>query len=104
MHFSNNKEVSEILERIESRNLPSLVYQKVSIDTFDNSDLLTEFKNPEVIKFQVGYISGDGSNPLDKIKFYFTKTDEIVKDDVLTTFSLLINKQFQENFYRIYES
>ncbi len=102
-HTNNNK-VIEILHKIETRNLPSLVFEKISleemyldVDKFKNFDK----DNHVVIKYKIGY-SNDKLNPLSNINFYKPKDMEIFNDFSFENYSLLTNSNHQEYIFRIY--
>ena len=102
-HKNNNK-VIEILHKIETRNLPSLVFEKISleemyldVDKFKNFDK----DNHVVIKYKIGY-SNDKLNPLSNINFYKPKDMEIFNDFSFENYSLLTNSNHQEYIFRIY--
>ncbi len=96
----NNK----IIDDIYSRKIPKLVYQDVSIGPiqFDENKLKEKFsdENYTIIKYKAGYVGGKSSNPLNKIVFY--KDDNIINDNKIKHFSLLINQKYQEYFLNIY--
>jgi HD superfamily phosphohydrolase len=105
----NNKNVKEIINRIECRILPSLVFESISIGDIkldeDTEKRINELEKENLIKtmkFKVGYISGKGKNPLNSILFYNSKNKNVIKIESLKNFSLLINNKHQENFFRIY--
>ena len=102
---STNKKVNDILIKIETRQLPSLVFERMSLDpilfsegVFDKFD-----KNDyHIINFKVGYTSGKNSNPLSKIKFYKPKNKIIIPGITIQNFSLLTNDNHQEYVCRVY--
>jgi len=107
LHFTNNENVNHIIEKIHLRNFPSLIFEKISLQPYDINDKLLNnvpFSKDKfsIMKFKVGYCSGKEKNPLKNIKFYNTKTKKILNIDYDNNFSLLINKNHQEYFYRIY--
>jgi HD superfamily phosphohydrolase len=106
LYFNNNSKIKDILNRIDTRDFPSLIYENISIKNFSfDKEKLKDlpFSNLlKVIKFQAGYISGSGNNPLKNIIFYNSKNSKIIDNDIGTNFSQLINHNHQEYFYRIY--
>ena len=113
-NISNN-----ILLRIQTRQIPKLVYQHISLDNDDYNDYNHVNDNvnrlnigyvggklvyqvyKHIVKFKVGYVGGD-KNPLDNIHFYNFKDKTIIPENRLQNFSLLINQNHQEHFYRVY--
>ena len=126
-HQNSTPVIKDLINAINTRNLPKLIYQDISISdksiNLEKSIGLNESKfilsSYEVIKFKVGYVGGK-SNPLNHITFYDSKTGLIVQEKKITgdsdsmkpvkfykgstfhSFSLLINQKHQEYFYRIY--
>lgn len=103
----SNSECNNIINDLNQRKLPKLVYQDISINYTDfsaNEEKLKErFGNSfEIIRFKVGYVGGKSTNPLNHITFYNFKTGNIIVDNKVKDFSLLINQKFQEYFIRIY--
>ena len=106
LNYSNNSNVNKIINMIDMRNQPSLIFENISLKQFELDpkkleNLPFSKDSIEIIKFKVGYTSGKDSKPLKKIKFNETKTNEIVNLESFN-FSLLINNNHQEYFYRIY--
>lgn len=102
---SNNNMVKRILNNIETRKLPSLVFEKISLEEFKFPDeVFKEFdKNSyQVIYYKVGYTSGKNSNPLSKVTFYTPKNNKIIPDITIQNFSLLTNENHQEFVCRVY--
>ena len=109
LRFSNNKKVREIINKIDCRKLPSLIFESIRLSEQKLEDnillKIDELKKSGIIKtmkFKVGYISGKGKNPLKNIMFYGSKNNNIIKFDSGKDFSLLINNKHQELFFRIY--
>ena len=107
LHFSNNEKIKKIIYNIEIRNLPLLLYEKISIsEDLKNKEFLEKLPfsrdKIKVIEFNVGYTSGKNKNPLTNIYFFETKTFKVIKLDSSKNFSLLINKKHKEHFLRIY--
>ena len=101
-HCKNNN-IQNLIKKIKNRELPKLLYEKISLSDVDISEKINEFNNLniKIIKFKVGYVNNN-SNPLSKIKFYDKKKGIIIENSSLENFSLLINDSFQEYFARIY--
>jgi phage host-nuclease inhibitor protein Gam len=109
LRFSNNQKVKEIIKKIDCRNLPSLIFESISLNKkklddiiYNKIDELSESGIIKTISFKVGYVSGKGKNPLENIMFYGSKNNNIIKFDSGKDFSLLINNKHQEQFFRIY--
>ena len=107
LNFSNNENVIKIIKRIEMRDLPVCVYEKISkhsFQTLDNELLkgLEVDKTIQILKFKVGYTSGKDDNPLKNVNFYNTKNLEIINVDSAKAYSMLINKEHIEYHTRIY--
>ncbi len=103
---NSNESIKKIVDDINQRKLPKLVYQDASINTceFDEEKLKSKF-NPntyQIIRFKVGYVGGKSSNPLNKITFYNLKNGNIISENKVRSFSLLINQKYQEYFIRVY--
>jgi HD superfamily phosphohydrolase len=102
---SNNSIVKNILNNIETRKLPSLVFEKISLEEFKFPDeVFKEFDNNsyQVIYYKVGYTSGKNPNPLSKVTFYTPKNNKIIPDITIQNFSLLTNENHQEFVCRVY--
>ena len=102
---SNNNTVKSILNNIEIRKLPSLVFEKISLEEFKFPDeVFKEFDNNsyQVIYYKVGYTSGKNPNPLSKVTFYTPKNNKIIPDITIQNFSLLTNENHQEFVCRVY--
>jgi HD superfamily phosphohydrolase len=102
---TDNKNVKKLINDIETRNLPSLIYEKVSL-TDDEVGVNYKDNDKETfytIKYKVGY-SSDSTNPLSKINFYKPKDKMVVEDINVRNFSLLTNDNHQEFVTRIYSS
>lgn len=105
LHNKINESIKNILKNINQRKLPKLVYQDISLHPieFNEEKIKLAFK-PEtykILKFKVGYV-GSKTNPLNHITFYNLKTGELILDNKVRDFSLLINQKHQEYFIRIY--
>jgi hypothetical protein len=113
MYKDKNIKIKNILDKISHHQLYSLVFSK-TIDKTDKeftlNDFLNDFSNDDLFllkdKFilhqsNIGYISGNKSNPLDNIFLYSTKNDDIVKllDSDLTK---LMPDNFQETVIMIF--
>jgi HD superfamily phosphohydrolase len=102
---TGNKKVNEILFKIETRQLPSLVFERMSLDPILFSDgVFDKFDENDYhkIDFKVGYTSGKNPNPLSKIKFYKPKNKNIIPGITIQNFSLLTNDNHQEYVCRVY--
>jgi HD superfamily phosphohydrolase len=97
---------SEIIKAIEERKIPKMVYQNVSVKytEFDEKEFTKHFNldSYKIVRFKVGYVSGNSANPLNNIYFYGLKTNQIIPDNKVKDFSLLINQKYQEYFLRVY--
>ena len=104
-HNKINESIKKIINNINQRKLPKLVYQDISLHPCEiNEDKLKEFFKPEtykILKFKVGYVSGK-TNPLNHIIFYNLKTGELISDNKVRDFSLLLTQKYQEHIIRIY--
>jgi HD superfamily phosphohydrolase len=104
----NNDIITQIIQNINTRTIPKLVYQDISLSDLDFTELELKLKQTfdqtsyEIVKFHVGYASNKISNPLNKITFYNNKTNEIIPNNNVRDFSLLLNQKHQEYFFRIY--
>jgi HD superfamily phosphohydrolase len=103
-HNKINDKIKNIIKDINERKLPKLVYQDISINPIEfNEEKLKGF-NPEsytILRFKVGYVGGK-SNPLNHITFYNLKTGQVISDNKVRDFSLLLNQKHQEHIIRIY--
>jgi len=105
IYNSSNPKVKELLTKIETRKLPSIVFEKISLTEFNFPPEVFDKFNKEsyqIIKYKVGYTSGKNSNPLSSIKFYHPKNNRIIPDITIENFSLLTNENHQEYVYRVY--
>ena len=98
---------SDILEQINTRQFPKMVYQNVSLNPneFDLIKLEEEYpkESYETIRFNVGYVGGK-TNPLNSIYFYSLKNNKIINNcGDMNNFSLLINQNHMEHFIRVYK-
>jgi HD superfamily phosphohydrolase len=99
---------TEIMERINTRKFPKMIYQHISLEYEEPNDIeynnikeQYDDKSYEIIRFQVGYVGGK-TNPLNRIYFYNLKNNKIIAEQNLNNFSLLINQNHLEYFLRIY--
>jgi HD superfamily phosphohydrolase len=104
-HGHTNPSIKKIIEEINQRKIPKLVYQDVSLHQceFDEEKLKQSF-DPNayhILRFKVGYVGGK-SNPLNKITFYNLKNGKIISENKVRSFSLLITQKHQEYFLRVY--
>lgn len=102
---TNNSKVNEILKKIETRNLPSLVFEKISLDKIDLDDNIFLNIDPndyKIVRYKAGYSSDTLNNPLSYIKFYKTKDKMVINETSLENFSLLTNRNHQEFVCRVY--
>ena len=102
---TENKKVNDIINKIETRQLPSLVFERISLEKINFSKgVFDKFKEDdfEVINYKVGYTSGKNPNPLSKIKFYKPKNKNIIPGITIQNFSLLTNENHQEFVSRVY--
>jgi len=103
---SANPIVKQLIDDINQRKLPKMVFQSISLQAVDFpiDKLEAKFGKEkfEVVKFKVGYVGGKSSNPLNHITFYNSKTGEIILENKVKSFSLLINQKHQEYFLRVY--
>jgi HD superfamily phosphohydrolase len=104
-HGHSNPSVKKIIEEINQRKIPKLVYQDVSLHPcdFDEEKLKQVFDSTtyHILRFKVGYVGGK-SNPLNKITFYNLKNGKIISENKVRSFSLLITQKHQEYFLRVY--
>ena len=105
-HFpSINPNINQIIQDINQRKLPKMIYQSISLQpvVFDIQKLTDKFGENKFVevKFKVGYVGGK-SNPLNHITFYNSKTGKIISENKVKSFSLLINQKHQEYFLRVY--
>ena len=103
---SINPIVKKLIDDINQRKLPKMVFQSISLQPMDFpiDKLKEKFGNDkfEIVKFKVGYVGGKSSNPLNHITFYNSKTGQIILENKVKSFSLLINQKHQEYFLRVY--
>lgn len=104
-HGHTNPSIKKIIEEINQRKIPKLVYQDVSLHSceFDEEKLKQSFDpiTYHILRFKVGYVGGK-SNPLNKITFYNLKNGKIISENKVRNFSLLITQKHQEYFLRVY--
>ena len=100
-----NPSIKKIIEEINQRKIPKLVYQDISLSVceFDEEKLKLSFdpNTYHILRFKVGYVGGK-SNPLNKIIFYNLKNGKIISENKVRSFSLLITQKHQEYFLRVY--
>ena len=103
---TKNEKIDKLIQDINNRHIPKLVYQDISLNPIDFDELsLKKIFNDnsyEIIHFKVGYVSGKSSNPLNKIIFYNIKNNKILSENKVRDFSLLLNQKYQEYFIRVY--
>lgn len=100
----NNEVTIKLIDMIEQRKIPKMVYQEVSLNNImiDETKLKEQFDNNyKIIRFKVGYVGGK-TNPLNHINFYNFKTGKIIPENKSKNFSLLINTKHIEYFLRVY--
>lgn len=107
LYFSDNDKIKNIMNKIDSRNIPIMIYENISKKSFkifdDKIMNIPVIKDTiKVIKFKVGYTSGKDKNPLNNISFYNTKTLQVINIDSTKEFSMLINQNHQEYYTRLY--
>ena len=105
IYNSKNKVVKQIINQVETRKLPSLVFEHISLNKFKLSEeVFSKFPKDsyQVMYYKVGYTSGKNPNPLSKISFYRPKNNEIIPDITIQNFSLLTNDNHQEFVCRVY--
>ena len=105
IYNSNNPKVKEIINKIETRKLQSIVFEKISLKEFSfPKEVFNKFNESsyKIVKYKVGYTSGKNPNPLSSIKFYRPKNNMIIPDITIQNFSLLTNENHQEYVYRVY--
>lgn len=104
-HHKLNDKIKLIIKDIETRKIPKMVYQDVSLGpcVFDEEKLKQHFdpKSYHILKFRVGYVGGK-TNPLNKVTFYNLKNGKIISENKVRSFSLLITQKHQEYFLRVY--
>ncbi len=104
-HGHSNPSIKKIIQEINQRKIPKLVYQDVSLHPcdFDEEKLKQSFdaNTYHILRFKVGYVGGK-SNPLNKITFYNLKNGKIISENKVRSFSLLITQKHQEYFLRVY--
>lgn len=101
---TDNEKVNLLINKIETRNLPSLVKEEINLKPYHFDDkILSQFNEEDYvkIKYKIGY-SNDKSNPLSNVSFYQPKDMEIYNDVSIQNFSLLTNESHQEYVFRIY--
>ena len=108
-HQQHNSVIEKIINNIHERKFPKMVYQHISLNILDFEDIEQKIINTfdsltyKIIKFDVGYISGNNSNPLYKVNFYKIKNNiTIIIENNDSSFSLLLNHSCKEYFFRIY--
>jgi hypothetical protein len=95
-----NNKVKNIINNINIRAIPKLIYEKISLDTeeFDYiKKILTEnyhINTYKIIEYTAGY--SNNNNPLNNILFY--RKQNIKRGD----FSLLLNGKYKEYIFRVY--
>jgi HD superfamily phosphohydrolase len=109
MYKDKNIKIKKLIDKISHHQLYSLVFSKTikktdeefTLDKFLNDDLMVLQHKFILHQSNIGYISGNKSNPLDNIFLYSTKNDDIVKllDSDLTK---LMPDNFQETVIMIF--
>lgn len=103
---TTNSTINQIIQDINQRKLPKKVYQSITLNPteFPIEKLEEKFGSGKfhTVKFKVGYVGGKSSNPLNHITFYNSKTGQIIMENKVKSFSLLINQKHQEYFLQIY--
>lgn len=98
--FDNNR-VNDIINNIETRNIPKLVYENITDEFFElDNEEIENYDYTFVYTTKIGYVNSN-ENPLNNITYYDTKNYEIV--DINKNYSLLLNKNHQEFIYRLYK-
>jgi HD superfamily phosphohydrolase len=97
---SLNSPINHIIRKIQTRKLPKLVYQNVSLEETTGHLSFAPESSYRVVQFKVGYVGGK-TNPLTKINFYNFKDGTKIENKG-SDFSLLINQNHQEYFFRVY--
>jgi HD superfamily phosphohydrolase len=104
-HNKMNEKIKEIIKDIETRKIPKMVYQDISLYPceFDENKLKEQFEPNSyyILRFKVGYVGGK-TNPLNKVPFYNLKNGKIISENKVRSFSLLITQKHQEYFLRVY--
>lgn len=104
-HNKLNDKIKRIIKDIETRNVPKLVYQDISLHPceFDENKLKEHFDTDSysILRFKVGYV-GSKTNPLNKVYFYDLENGKIISENKVRNFSLLITQKHQEYFLRVY--
>jgi len=103
---TNNNKIKKIINNINQRIFPKLVYQDISLIPCElNENMIKQNFDEEsykIVKFKIGYAGSSSTNPLNKIYFYNMKTNSIISDNKVRDFSLLLNQKHQEHFLRVY--
>ena len=107
-HYKNDI-IEKLINDIHERKFPKMVYQYISLNILDFQNIENLIINTfdsliyKIIKFDVGYISGNDSNPLHKVIFYKIKNNIItIVKNTDSSFSLLLNHNCKEYFFRVY--
>ncbi len=104
-HHKLNDKIKQIINDIYTRNIPSMVYQDMSLSPCEiDENYLKKFFEPNsyhILRFKVGYVSSK-TNPLNKVIFYNRNNSEIISQHKVRSFSLLITQKHQEYFLRVY--
>jgi HD superfamily phosphohydrolase len=94
---SNNENIIKIINDIYSRNIPKLIYEKISLNKYIESN--HDHEKYKIVKNKIGYVNHN-ENPFYNVSYYNTKTFKIEKHN---KYSLLTNNSHQEYIYRVYE-
>jgi HD superfamily phosphohydrolase len=104
-HNKINNKIKEIINDIETRKIPIMVHQDISLQPreFNESNLKEHFdpNSYYILRFKVGYVGGK-TNPLNKVHFYNLKNGKIISENKVRSFSMLITQKHQECFLRVY--
>ena len=104
-HNKINDKIKKIINDIETRNIPKLVYQNIGLHFYKfDKEKINKLFDPSsycIIRFKVGYVGGK-TNPLCKVNFYNLKNDKIICENKIKDFSQLITQKHQEYFIRVY--
>ena len=102
---TDNTKINSLINKIETRQLPSLVFENISLEKYNLEE--EKFKDIDIndykiVRYKAGYSSDPNNNPLSKIKFYKTKDKMIISETSVENFSLLTNNNHQEFVCRVY--
>lgn len=107
IYYDENISNNNILNTLNTENIPKMIYQNISLNEIskeNEKEIVNKLelldKSYKIIKYKVGYCN-DNINPFNNIIFYNIKDNTLVKNSS-NDFSLLINQEYQEYFFRIY--